>query len=87
VRFQTLLKQNSIARQQAEDQASIVKQDEGTVETDQALIDAQALNIAYCHIIAPVTGRVGLRLVDLMCRCRTPTGWWCGMCGLARLYR
>jgi membrane fusion protein, multidrug efflux system len=64
VRFQTLLKQDSIARQQAEDQAYIVKQDEGTVKTDQALINAQALNIFYCHIVAPVTGRVGLRLVD-----------------------
>jgi membrane fusion protein, multidrug efflux system len=64
VRYQTLLKQNSIARQQAEDQVYIVKQDEGTVKTDQALIDAQALNIFYCHIVAPVTGRVGLRLVD-----------------------
>jgi membrane fusion protein, multidrug efflux system len=64
VRYQTLLKQDSIARQQAEDQAYIVKQDEGTVKTDQALIDAQALNIFYCHIVAPVTGRVGLRLVD-----------------------
>jgi membrane fusion protein, multidrug efflux system len=64
VRYQTLLKQDSIARQQAEDQAYIVRQDEGTVKTDQALIDAQALNIFYCHIVAPVWGRVGLRLVD-----------------------
>jgi multidrug efflux system membrane fusion protein len=64
VRYQTLLKQDSIARQQAEDQAYIVRQDEGTVKTDQALIDAQALNIFYCHIVAPVRGRVGLRLVD-----------------------
>jgi len=63
-RYQTLLAQNSIAAQQAEDQVFIVQQNEGTVRVDQALIDAQALNIAYCHIVSPVTGRIGLRLVD-----------------------
>lgn len=63
-RYQTLAAQNSIARQQAEDQIYIVEQDQGTVKADQALIDAQKLNIAYCHIVSPVTGRVGLRLVD-----------------------
>jgi multidrug efflux system membrane fusion protein len=64
IRYQTLLKQNSIARQTAEDQVYVVQQYEGTVRSDQALIDAQALNIAYCHIVSPVDGRVGLRLVD-----------------------
>jgi membrane fusion protein, multidrug efflux system len=63
-RYQTLLAQNSIARQQAEDQQYIVEQYQGTVKVDQAQIDAQALNIAYCHILSPVTGRIGLRLVD-----------------------
>jgi membrane fusion protein, multidrug efflux system len=63
-RYQTLAQQNSIARQQAEDQVFIVQQDEGTVKQDQGLIDAQTLNIAYCHIVSPVTGRIGLRLVD-----------------------
>ena len=63
-RYQTLAAQNSIARQQAEDQVFIVQQFEGSVKQDQGLVDAQALNIAYCHIISPVTGRVGLRLVD-----------------------
>ena len=63
-RYQGLLAQNSIARQQADDQAFLVQQDEGTVKVDQALVDAQALNIAYCHIVSPVTGRIGLRLVD-----------------------
>ncbi len=64
VRYQTLVAQNSIARQQAEDQAYIVKQNQGSVLTDQALIAQQQLNITYCHIVSPVTGRVGLRLVD-----------------------
>ncbi|HEX3505912.1 MAG TPA: efflux RND transporter periplasmic adaptor subunit [Xanthobacteraceae bacterium] len=63
-RFQTLAAQNSIARQQAEDQVFIVQQFEGSVKQDQGLIDAQSLNIAYCHIVSPITGRIGLRLVD-----------------------
>src|SRR5580700_5930290 len=63
-RYQTLVQQNSIARQQADDQAFIVQQDVGSVQLDQAQIDSETLNIAYCHIVAPVTGRVGLRLVD-----------------------
>ena len=63
-RYQTLAQQNSIARQQSEDQVFIVQQYQGTVKQDQSLIDAQTLNIAYCHIISPVTGRIGLRLVD-----------------------
>jgi membrane fusion protein, multidrug efflux system len=63
-RYQTLASQNSIARQQAEDQVFIVQQYEGSVKQDQAQVDSEALNIAYCHIVSPVTGRVGLRLVD-----------------------
>ena len=64
IRYQGLLKQNSIARQTAENQIYVVQQNEGTVRSDQAQIDAQALNIAYSHIVSPVDGRVGLRLVD-----------------------
>ncbi|QGM45510.1 efflux RND transporter periplasmic adaptor subunit [Methylocystis heyeri] len=63
-RYQTLLKQNSIARQTEEDQVYLVKQYEGSVKTDRALIDAQKLNLIYCHIVSPVDARVGLRLVD-----------------------
>jgi membrane fusion protein, multidrug efflux system len=63
-RFQTLAKQNSIALQQADDQAFLVQQYEGTVKQDQAMVATQALNISYCNIISPVAGRVGLRLVD-----------------------
>jgi multidrug efflux system membrane fusion protein len=64
VRYQKLLKENSIASQTAENQVYVVQQYKGTVAADQAQIDAQALNIAYCHIVSPVDGRVGLRLVD-----------------------
>jgi multidrug efflux system membrane fusion protein len=63
-RYQTLAAQNSIARQQAEDQVFIVQQYAGSVKQDQGQVDAETLNIAYCHIVSPVTGRVGLRLVD-----------------------
>ena len=63
-RYQTLLRQDSIARQQAEDQVYLVKQYEGAIRSDQAQIDAQKVNLIYCHITSPVDGRVGLRLVD-----------------------
>jgi membrane fusion protein, multidrug efflux system len=63
-RYQTLAQQNSIARQQSEDQVFIVQQYVGSVKQDQGLVDAQSLNISYCRIVAPITGRVGLRLVD-----------------------
>jgi membrane fusion protein, multidrug efflux system len=64
VRFQTLMKQDSIAKQQAENQIFVVQQNEGAVKSDQAQVDAQKLNLIYCHIITPVSGRVGLRQVD-----------------------
>ncbi|HUI21035.1 MAG TPA: MdtA/MuxA family multidrug efflux RND transporter periplasmic adaptor subunit [Methylocella sp.] len=63
-RYQALVKQNSIARQQAEDQEYIVKQYEGSVKLDQAQIDNQKLNLIYARIVSPIDGRVGLRLVD-----------------------
>ena len=63
-RYQTLAKQDSIAMQQVADQRFLVEQDKGLVQQDQANIETAKLNIGYCHIVAPVTGRVGLRLVD-----------------------
>jgi multidrug efflux system membrane fusion protein len=63
-RYQTLWKQDSIPQQTLATQVSLVKQDQGTVDSDQALIDATKLNITYCNITAPISGRVGLRLVD-----------------------
>lgn len=63
-RYEKLLTQDSIARQQAEDQVYVVHQDEGTVKLDQAALETAKLNLAYCRITAPVAGRVGLRLVD-----------------------
>ena len=63
-RFEKLSKQDSIALQQVADQEFLVKQDQGTVAADKAVVETDKLNLAYCRIIAPVTGRVGLRLVD-----------------------
>jgi multidrug efflux system membrane fusion protein len=63
-RFQTLVAQNSIARQTAEDQAATVKQDEGTVLNDQGLVAAATVNVRWCRIPSPIAGRVGVRLVD-----------------------
>jgi multidrug efflux system membrane fusion protein len=63
-RYQDLAKTNAIPRQQLDQQVALVAQDKGNVLSDQAQIETQKLNIVYCHIIAPVSGRVGLRLVD-----------------------
>jgi multidrug efflux system membrane fusion protein len=63
-RFQNLAKTNAIPKQQLDTQDALVKQDEGIVKSDQAMVGTAKLNIAYCHIVAPVSGRVGLRQVD-----------------------
>ena len=63
-RYNTLVAQNSIAKQTRDTQVSLVAQYEATVKADQAQIDAQKLNLTYCRIVSPVTGRVGLRQVD-----------------------
>jgi multidrug efflux system membrane fusion protein len=63
-RYQTLLEQDSIARQQVDTQASLVKQYEGQVKSDQASIGTFKLDLTYARITAPVSGRVGLRQVD-----------------------
>ena len=63
-RYQNLVKTNAIPRQQLDAQVALVQQDQGLIVVDQALIDTAKLNIAYAHIIAPVSGRVGLRQVD-----------------------
>jgi membrane fusion protein, multidrug efflux system len=63
-RYNTLVSQNSIATQTRDTQIYLVAQDQAAVKIDQAQIDTQKLNLTYCHIISPVTGRVGLRQVD-----------------------
>jgi len=63
-RFQVLSAQDSISKQQADDQAELVKQDEGVVQTDEGNVAAAKINVSYCRITAPVAGRVGVRLID-----------------------
>ncbi len=63
-RYETLHRQDSIGRQQYEDQVFVVQQYQGSVAADQGSIEAQQVNLDFCHITSPVTGRVGLRQVD-----------------------
>lgn len=64
-RFQGLFKQGIIPQQQYDTQKSLVGQLEGSVRSDQANIDTVKLNLAYTHITAPISGRIGLRQVDV----------------------
>jgi multidrug efflux system membrane fusion protein len=63
-RYETLSQQDSIAAQQVDSARALVSQYTGLVQVDQAAIDNANLNLTYCHIKAPVSGRVGLRQVD-----------------------
>jgi membrane fusion protein, multidrug efflux system len=63
-RFQQAYDRNAIAKQQLDDQEQLVKQDEGTVKQDQGTVASAATNVDYTRIVAPIEGRVGLRLVD-----------------------
>jgi multidrug efflux system membrane fusion protein len=63
-RYETLIAKNAVAQQVLITQRSTVQQDEAVIKTDQAAIDSARLNLTYCRPTAPVTGRVGLRLVD-----------------------
>ncbi|MFZ0761139.1 MAG: efflux RND transporter periplasmic adaptor subunit [Candidatus Sulfotelmatobacter sp.] len=63
-RYTTLIPSGSIAQQQVDTQKSLVDQLDGQVRTDQAQIDNAKLQLIYCNITAPFTGRVGLRQVD-----------------------
>src|SRR5262245_5075617 len=63
-RYQVLYKQDSVPQQQLATQDSLVHQLEGTVQNDQGQIDAVTVQLDYCRIASPISGRVGLRLVD-----------------------
>ena len=63
-RFRVLWEQDSVAKQQLDTQEALVRQFEGAIKTDQGQIDSAKLNLVYCQITAPISGRVGLRLVD-----------------------
>ncbi len=63
-RYQTLWKQDSIARQELDTQQALVKQLEATVQSDRAAEDTAKLNVAYTRVTSPITGRIGLRAID-----------------------
>ncbi|GGG68404.1 efflux RND transporter periplasmic adaptor subunit [Edaphobacter dinghuensis] len=64
VRYRDAWNRNAIPKQTLDDQEKIVLQDEGTVKNDQGAVQFDQVQVDYCHITAPFTGRVGLRLVD-----------------------
>lgn len=64
VRYKTLLEQESIAPQQVETQEALVRQYQGTIKADQAAVDSARLQLTYSKVVAPVGGRLGLRVVD-----------------------
>jgi multidrug efflux system membrane fusion protein len=63
-RYEGLVKENSVAEQQLDTQRALVDQLVGTIEADEGQVKTAQVNLVYTHIIAPVTGRVGLRPVD-----------------------
>ncbi|MGC4016249.1 MAG: efflux RND transporter periplasmic adaptor subunit [Luteolibacter sp.] len=63
-RYQTLLAQDSIAKQQVDTQESLVRQYQAAIESDTAAVEAAQLQLDYTKVLAPLTGRVGLRQVD-----------------------
>ncbi len=63
-RYQALAAQDSIAKQTVQDQAAVVKQDEGVVMVDRGQVAAAQVNLDRCHVVSPISGRAGVRLVD-----------------------
>lgn len=63
-RYDALVKASAVSRQQYDTQAALVKQDEGTVLLDEGAVAAAKVNLGWCTITSPITGRVGVRLVD-----------------------
>ena len=63
-RYQAAWAKNAIPKQTLDDQEKIVLQDQGTVKNDQGTVAFDRVQLDYCHIVSPITGRVGLRLVD-----------------------
>jgi multidrug efflux system membrane fusion protein len=75
-RYQDLLSKDAIARQQVETQAALVRQLQGTVQADQAQIDLAKLQLSYTRVTAPISGRLGLKQVELgsLVRASDPNG-------------
>ena len=63
-RYRTAWAGNGIPKQLLDDQEKIVSAEQGTVKNDQGVVNYDQVQLSYCHITAPIAGRVGLRLVD-----------------------
>ncbi|HXO33486.1 MAG TPA: efflux RND transporter periplasmic adaptor subunit [Candidatus Acidoferrales bacterium] len=63
-RYRAAWARNAIQKQLLDDQEKIVLQDQGTVKNDQGTVQFDQVQVDFCHITAPISGRVGLRLVD-----------------------
>lgn len=63
-RYQLAWAKNAIPRQTLDDQEKVVLQEEGTVKNDEGTVQYQQVQVGFCHIKSPISGRVGLRLVD-----------------------
>jgi multidrug efflux system membrane fusion protein len=63
-RYRTAWARNAISKQILDDQEKLVLQDQGTVKNDQGTVQYDQVQLGFCHIVAPIAGRVGLRLVD-----------------------
>ncbi|MBC7794585.1 MAG: MdtA/MuxA family multidrug efflux RND transporter periplasmic adaptor subunit [Clostridia bacterium] len=63
-RYEELIKEDSVSRQQLDTQRATMRQAEATLKTDQALIDTARVNLSYAKLISPIDGRVGLRKID-----------------------
>src|SRR5260370_39493945 len=63
-RYRAAWARNAIPKQTLDDQEKLVSQNEGTVKNDQGTVQFDQIQVDYCHIVATITGRIGLRLVD-----------------------
>ena len=63
-RYRTLLAEDAVPKQQLDTQGALVEQLQGALKSDQAAIDNAKLQLVYCRVTAPISGRIGLRLVD-----------------------
>ncbi|HWB32380.1 MAG TPA: efflux RND transporter periplasmic adaptor subunit [Acidobacteriaceae bacterium] len=63
-RYQAAWARNAIPKQQVDDQEKLVEQEKGTVKNDQGTVQYDQIQLGFCHIVSPISGRVGLRLVD-----------------------
>ncbi len=63
-RYQAAWARNAIPKQTLDDQEKLMQQDQGTVHNDQGTVQYDQIQVDFCHIVSPITGRIGLRLVD-----------------------